>query len=121
MTTDEKLDYLIDKIEQLENEIHKLKLGNEKSNYELNSKFYDAFKVLHDNIYKLDAERYKHYSALNDTIHELHNKNYSLEKHIEKIEKHTPMYQFIEKILPLSPIIAMAILSWVVFIFIILS
>ena len=121
MTTDEKLDYLIEKIESLESEIKKIKLDNEKSNYELHAKFYDAFKVLHDNIYRLDAERYKHYRTLNDTIHEIHNKNYSLEKHIEKIEEHKPLNIFFEKFLPLSPVILIALLAWVVVIFIILS
>lgn len=121
MTTDEKLDYLIGKVEQLESEINKLKIGNEKSNYELNSKFYEAFKILHDNIYRLDAERYKHYSALNDTIHELNSKNRSLEKHIEKIEEHTPTNQFIEKILPLSPVILMALIFWAILLCVILN
>lgn len=121
MTTDEKLDYLIGKVESLENEIKKLKLDNEKSNYELNSKFYEAFKVLHDNIYKLDAERYKHYSTLNNTIHELNNRNYSLEKKISNVEKNIPVNQLIEKILMWSPAIMIAVIVWIVIILAILE
>ncbi|MBR5913462.1 MAG: hypothetical protein IKZ58_03790 [Selenomonadaceae bacterium] len=121
MTTDEKLDYLIGKVESLENEIKKLKLDNEQSNYELNSKFYEAFKILHDDVYKLDAERYQHYSALNNTIHELNNRNYSLEKKISTVEKNIPMNQLIEKILMWSPAIMIAVIVWILIIIAILE
>ena len=120
MTTDEKLDYLIGKVESLEKEIKRLKLDNEKNNYELNSRFYDAFKVLHDDVYKMDAERYKHYSELNSTIHNLNMQNQSLERKIDYVEKHTPINQLIEKVLPCSPIIFMVAIIWAMLIFFII-
>ena len=121
MTTDEKLDYLISKVEHLENELHKLKVDNEKNTYELTSKFYDIFRNLRDEISNMDSANYKHYSSLDSTIRSVDRKNDSLERKVEKIEKHTPLNLLIEKVLPWSPAILISGAVWTLIIYVILN
>ena len=121
MTTDEKLDYLISKVEHLENELNKLKIGNEKNTYELTSKFYDIFRNLRDEISNMDSANYKRYSTLDSTIRSVDRKNDSLERKVEKIEKHTPLNLLIEKVLPWSPAILISGAVWTLIIYVILN
>jgi len=121
MTTDEKLDYLIAKVDNLENELNKLKIHNEKNNYELTSKFYDIFRNLRDEISNMDSAHYKHYSTLDSTIRNVDTKNNSLERKVTKLEEHTPLNQFIDKVLPWSPAIIISGAVWTLIVYIILN
>ena len=121
MTTDEKLDYLISKVEHLENELNRLKISNEKTTYELTSKFYDIFRNLRDEISNMDSAHYKRYSTLDSTIRSVDRKNDSLERKVEKIEKHTPLNLLIEKVLPWSPAILISGAVWTLIIYVILN
>lgn len=114
MTTDEKLDYLIGKVAQLENEIQKLKLYNEKSAYSLETKFREIFRDLRDNISHMDSANYKYYSGLNGIVREV-------ERRVNKVEETTPLNQFITKILPWSPAILIGSAIWALVIYVILS
>ena len=121
MTTDEKLDYLIGKVEQLENEIKKIRVENEKGAYFLEAKFQDIFRDLRDNISHMDSANYKYYSELNHTIREVDSKNSSLERRVGKVEGNSPMNQLTEKIVSWSPMIMFLFIIWIFFIFIILQ
>ena len=121
MTTDEKLDYLIAKVDNLENELNKLKTNNEKNNYELTSKFYDIFRNLRDEISNMDSAHYKHYSNLIGTIRSVDTKNNFLERKVTKLEEHTPLNQFVEKVLPWSPAILISGAVWSLIIYLILN
>ena len=128
MTTDEKLDYLIGKVKQLEDEIKKIKVDNEKSNYELNSQFYEVFRGLRDEINVMNTANYKNYSELNGAIHNLNMKGYDVQSrfreidgHLKKVEENTPMNRLTEKIVSWSPMIMFLFIIWIFFIFIILQ
>ena len=114
MTTDEKLDYLIGKVEQLEHEIQMLKLDNEKSTYSLETKVREIFRDLRDSISHMDSANYKYYSGLNGIVREV-------EKRVGKVEEHTPLNQLITKILPWSPAILIGSALWALVIYIILN
>jgi len=121
MTTDEKLDYLIAKVDNLENELNKLKTNNEKNNYELTSKFYDIFRNLRDEISNMDSAHYRHYSNLTGSIRNVDTKNNFLERKVTKLEEHTPLNQFVEKVLPWSPAILISGAVWSLIIYLILN
>ena len=114
MTTDEKLDYLIAKVDNLENEIQEIKAANDKRSHLLESKFYDIFSTLRDIISHMDSSNYKYYSELGNTLREV-------TRRVDKVEEHTPLNQFIDKVLPWSPAILISGAVWALIIYIILN
>lgn len=114
MTTDEKLDYLIGKVADLEREIQEIKSGNDKRNHLLESKFYDIFSGLRDTISHMDSSNYKYYSELGSTLREM-------TRRVDKVEENTPLNQFIDKVLPWSPAILISGAVWSLVIYIILN
>jgi len=114
MTVDEKLDYLIGKVENLEREIQEIKTANDKRSHSLESKFYDIFSGLRDTVSHMDSSNYKYYSELGSTLREV-------SRRVDKVEEHTPINQFIDKVLPWSPAILISGAVWTLIIYVILN
>ena len=106
----EKLDFLISEVVQLKKDMNCLQSKNDTEFYKYDSQFRMLCSDLKEHIYKLKSTVY-------DGNSELSKKNYELTKEIQELQEQTTYSRFLDKLLPLSPLILAGGTVWLIFLY----
>ena len=105
-----KLDLLINEVSQLKNDMNRLQSQSDSNLYKFDSQFRILCSDLKEHIYKLKTTVYDCSSKLSDG-------NYNLTKELKELQNQTTYSKFIDKLLPLSPVILAGGTFWLIFMY----
>ena len=105
-----KLDLLIKEVSQLKCDINRLQSQSDNDLYKFDSKFRDLCYDLKEQIYKTKTVVYDCSSKLSDG-------NYKVEQEMKELQKQTTYSRFLDKLLPLSPLILAGGTVWLIFLY----
>lgn len=106
----EKLNFLISEVVQLKKDMNHLQSKNDNEFYRFDSQFRSLCSDLKDHIYKLKSTVY-------DGNLKLSERNYELTKEIQELQRQTSYSKFVDKLLPLSPIVLAGGTVWLIFLY----